>query len=54
MSDDQRPSDPESTRLDSGDVGDHAQDPARNDSSTGKRLGDFDLLREIGRGGTGR
>ncbi len=38
-------------RLDSADLGGGAPDPAGNDSSTGKRLGDFELLRELGRGG---
>ena len=47
MSEDQRPPDEaEPTNLDSGDL---PSGPA--DSSTGKRLGDFELLRELGRGG---
>ncbi len=60
MSDDQRPpDDPEPTGLDSGDLGGDADDATReggakpDDSSSGKRLGDFELIREIGRGGMG-
>ncbi len=59
MSDDQRPSNPETTRLGSGDLGDDADDGTRqggekpDDSVRGKRLGDFELIREIGRGGMG-
>ncbi len=53
------PDDPESTRLDSGDLGGDGGDATRqggekpDDSAPRKRLGDFDLLREIGRGGMG-
>jgi serine/threonine protein kinase/Tfp pilus assembly protein PilF len=60
MSEDQRPpDDPEPTRLDSADLRGGADDTTRADgerlegSPTGKRLGDFELLREIGRGGMG-
>ncbi len=54
MSDDQRPSDPESTRAESGGDDATRQDgEVPDDNTTVKRLGDFDLLREIGRGGMG-
>jgi serine/threonine protein kinase/Flp pilus assembly protein TadD len=60
MSEDQHPpDDPEPTRLDSADLDGGADETTcaggeqPNDSSLGKRLGDFDLLREIGRGGMG-
>jgi serine/threonine protein kinase len=59
MSEDQRQfEEAEPTRLDSADS---AGDPdvtregggTPNDSVPGKRLGDFELLRELGRGGVG-
>jgi serine/threonine protein kinase len=64
MSEDQRPpDDPEPNRLDSadleGDAGTTDPDATReggekpDGSSPAKRLGDFDLLQEIGRGGMG-
>ncbi len=59
MSDDQRPSNPEVTRLDSADLEGDASDATRqgdekpDDNSPARRLGDFDLLREIGRGSMG-
>jgi len=54
MSGDQRFTDPETTRLDSDNLGGNADDVTRqagerpDASSTVKRFGDFDLLREIG------
>ena len=60
MSEDQRPPDePEPTSLDSGDQEGALDDTIRQGgerpdvSSPAKRLGDFELLREIGRGGMG-
>ncbi len=54
MSDDQRPSDSESTRLDPADPDATREGGEKpDDKSAAKRLGDFDLLREIGRGGMG-
>jgi serine/threonine protein kinase/Tfp pilus assembly protein PilF len=59
MSEDQRPrDDPEPTRLDSADLEGDANATREgggtpDDGPTAKRLGDFDLLREIGRGGMG-
>ena len=50
MSDDQRPSDPEVTRLDLADVGGGSSGPAQDDNSTAKCIGDFELLRELGGG----
>jgi serine/threonine protein kinase/Flp pilus assembly protein TadD len=60
MSEDQRPPDGEEpTRLDSGDLRGESDDATRqgrgepDDSAPRKRLGDFNLLRELGRGGMG-
>ncbi len=53
MSDDQHPSDPESTRAESGGDATRQDGGSPGDSSTAKRLGDFELIREIGRGGMG-
>jgi serine/threonine protein kinase/TolB-like protein/Tfp pilus assembly protein PilF len=60
MSEDQRPSDdPELTQLDSTDIGDRANATTRtggampDESSPGERLGDFEILGELGRGGMG-
>ena len=60
MSEDQRPpDDPESTRPDSGDLRSGSDDTTRqggerpDDGFPVTRLGDFELLRELGRGGMG-
>jgi serine/threonine protein kinase/Tfp pilus assembly protein PilF len=53
VSDDQQRSDPEVTRLDSGDMGGKTDADLPSPSPVTKRLGDFELLREIGRGGMG-
>ncbi len=53
MSDDQRPSDDESTSAESGGDATRQDGGTPDDNSPAKRLGDFELLREIGRGGMG-
>jgi serine/threonine protein kinase len=53
MSDDQRPSNSETTRAESGGDTTRQDGGKPEGNSSVKRLGDFDLLREIGRGGMG-